>query len=71
MSHISAAVHRGDTMILFPFFAAMFRLRVKTGDGKQYPLTDCLCADSTLKELLLAVQVITLIIPRRQKILAG
>lgn len=49
----------------------MFRLRVKTRDGKQYPLTDCLCGDSTLKDLLLAVQVITLILPKRQKILTG
>uniref|UniRef100_A0A0P4VND1 Ubiquitin thioesterase OTU n=1 Tax=Scylla olivacea TaxID=85551 RepID=A0A0P4VND1_SCYOL len=49
----------------------MLRLRVKTRDGKQYPLTECLCGDSTLKDLLLAVQVITLILPVRQKILTG
>lgn len=49
----------------------MLRLRVKTRDGKQYPLTECLRGDSTLKDLLLAVQVITLILPVRQKILTG
>ena len=49
----------------------MYRLRVKTKGGGQFPLTDQVNGDSTLAELLSAIQDITSVAPERQKILTG
>lgn len=49
----------------------MYRLRVKTKGGGQFPLTDRVNGDTTLGDLLSAVQDITSITPERQKILTG
>ncbi|XP_066986449.1 ubiquitin thioesterase OTU1 isoform X1 [Macrobrachium rosenbergii] len=49
----------------------MYRLRVKTKGGGQFPLTDRVNGDSTLADLLAAIQDVTSVAPERQKILSG
>ncbi|XP_045614111.1 ubiquitin thioesterase OTU1 [Procambarus clarkii] len=49
----------------------MLRLRVKTSCGEQYPITERVSGESTLHDLLSAIQDVTAILPQRQKILAG
>ncbi|XP_064104999.1 ubiquitin thioesterase OTU1-like [Macrobrachium nipponense] len=49
----------------------MYRLRVKTKGGGQLPLTDRVNGDSTLADLLAAIQDVTSVAPERQKILSG
>lgn len=49
----------------------MLRLRVKTSSGGQYPITERVSGESTLLDLLSAIQDVTAIVPHRQKILTG
>ncbi|XP_071542770.1 ubiquitin thioesterase OTU1 isoform X2 [Panulirus ornatus] len=49
----------------------MLRLRIKTSGGEQYSLTEHVSGESTLYNLLLAIQDVTAIHPNRQKILIG
>ncbi|XP_042219896.1 ubiquitin thioesterase OTU1-like, partial [Homarus americanus] len=49
----------------------MLRLRIKTSGGGQYPLTEHVTGESTLHDLLLAIQHLTTIPPQQQKILTG
>lgn len=57
--------------IFWQGFVAMLRLRVKTSGGQQYSLTERVSGESTLYNLLLAVEDVTAILPHRQKILTG
>lgn len=49
----------------------MLRLRVKTREGGQVPLTERVRGDSTLEDLSAAIHDVTAIPPHRQKILIG
>ncbi|KAG7170230.1 Tigger transposable element-derived protein 1-like 170 [Homarus americanus] len=49
----------------------MLRLRIKTSGGGQYPLTEHVTGESTLHDLLLAIQHLTTIPPQQQKILTA